>query len=152
MSKLPPEVKYTQLFINNEFVNSVSGKKFATINPCTGEKICDVQEGDKADIDLAVKAAREAFKLGSPWRRLDVSKRAELMTRLADLLKQNKDYLAVGHLIQQAAGKSNLKRVSLEMGGKSPNIVFADSNGKLLMMDDDNRQRRIRWGEGVGML
>ncbi|XP_033101224.1 aldehyde dehydrogenase, mitochondrial-like [Anneissia japonica] len=34
----------------------------------------------------------------------------------------------VGHLIQQAAGKSNLKRVSLEMGGKSPNIVFADSN------------------------
>jgi aldehyde dehydrogenase (NAD+) len=34
----------------------------------------------------------------------------------------------VGHLIMQAAGKSNLKRVSLELGGKSPNIVFADAN------------------------
>jgi aldehyde dehydrogenase (NAD+) len=33
----------------------------------------------------------------------------------------------VGHLIMQAAGKSNLKRVSLELGGKSPNIVFADA-------------------------
>ena len=34
----------------------------------------------------------------------------------------------VGHLIMQAAGKSNLKRVSLELGGKSPNIVFADAD------------------------
>ena len=36
-----------QIFINNEFVNSVSGKTFPTINPTTGKKICDVQEGDK---------------------------------------------------------------------------------------------------------
>ena len=34
----------------------------------------------------------------------------------------------VGHLIMEAAGKSNLKRVSLELGGKSPNVVFADAN------------------------
>jgi aldehyde dehydrogenase (NAD+) len=34
----------------------------------------------------------------------------------------------VGHLIMQAAGRSNLKRVSLELGGKSPNIVFADAD------------------------
>ncbi len=46
----PPEVKYTQIFINNEWVNSVSGKTFPTINPSTGEKICDVQEGDKVFI------------------------------------------------------------------------------------------------------
>ncbi|KAJ8299836.1 hypothetical protein KUTeg_022583 [Tegillarca granosa] len=36
-----------RLFINNEFVNSGSGKTFPTINPATGEKIADVQEGDK---------------------------------------------------------------------------------------------------------
>jgi aldehyde dehydrogenase (NAD+) len=34
----------------------------------------------------------------------------------------------VGKLIMQAAGRSNLKRVTLELGGKSPNIVFADAN------------------------
>ena len=34
----------------------------------------------------------------------------------------------VGHLIQQAAGRSNLKNVTLELGGKSPNVVFADSD------------------------
>ena len=36
-----------QIFINNEFVNSISGKVFPTVNPATGEKIIDVQEGDK---------------------------------------------------------------------------------------------------------
>ena len=40
----------TQLFINNEFVDSVSGKTFPTINPVTEEKICDVAEGDKVSI------------------------------------------------------------------------------------------------------
>ncbi len=34
----------------------------------------------------------------------------------------------VGRLIMQAAGRSNLKRVGLELGGKSPNIVFADAD------------------------
>jgi aldehyde dehydrogenase (NAD+) len=34
----------------------------------------------------------------------------------------------VGHLIMEAAGRSNLKRVSLELGGKTPNIVFADAD------------------------
>jgi aldehyde dehydrogenase (NAD+) len=34
----------------------------------------------------------------------------------------------VGRLIMEAAAKSNLKRISLELGGKSPNIIFADSD------------------------
>nr|XP_037292015.1 retinal dehydrogenase 2-like [Rhipicephalus microplus] len=42
-----PPIKFTQIFINNEFVNSVSGKTFPTYNPATGKKIADVQEGDK---------------------------------------------------------------------------------------------------------
>lgn len=41
-----------QIFINNEFVDSVSGKAFDTINPSTGEKICSVQEGDKVDLSV----------------------------------------------------------------------------------------------------
>lgn len=47
----------TRLFINNEFVNSVSGKTFETINPATEKVICAVQEADKADVDLAVRIA-----------------------------------------------------------------------------------------------
>ncbi|RWR98350.1 retinal dehydrogenase 1-like protein, partial [Dinothrombium tinctorium] len=82
------------IFINNEFHNSVSEKTFPTINPATGEKICEVQEGDKEDIDLAVKAARTAFKLGSPWRTMDASERGRLLYKIADLIMRDIDYIA----------------------------------------------------------
>ncbi|KAF4011682.1 hypothetical protein G4228_004303 [Cervus hanglu yarkandensis] len=225
-----PEVFYNQIFINNEWHDAVSKKTFPTVNPSTGEVICHVAEGDKADVDRAVKAARAAFQLGSPWRRTDASERGRLLNRLADLIERDRTYLAaletldngkpyiisylvdldmvlkclryyagwadkyhgktipidgdyfsytrhepvgvcgqiipagfppgvvniipgfgptagaaiashedvdkvaftgsteVGHLIQVAAGKSNLKRVTLELGGKSPNIIMSDAD------------------------
>ncbi|GAB6018355.1 Retinal dehydrogenase 1 [Chamberlinius hualienensis] len=89
-----PEVKYTKIFINNEWVNSVSGKTFPTVNPSTGVKIADIQEGDKADVDKAVSAAREAFKLGSTWRTMDASARGALLYKLADLIDRDADYIA----------------------------------------------------------
>ncbi|KAK4481210.1 hypothetical protein RD792_012092 [Penstemon davidsonii] len=64
-----PQIKFTKLFINGEFVESLSGKTFETIDPRTGEVIAKISEGDKEDIDLAVKAARQAFDHG-PWPRL----------------------------------------------------------------------------------
>jgi len=89
-----PEIKYNQLFINNEYVNSVSGKTFPTINPATGEKITDVYEGDKVDVDKAVAAAKEAFKRGSKWRSFTPTKRRDLLNKLADLMERDTVYLA----------------------------------------------------------
>ncbi|XP_016409639.1 retinal dehydrogenase 2-like [Sinocyclocheilus rhinocerous] len=89
-----PEIKYTKIFINNEWHDSVSGKVFSTYNPATGEKICDVQEADKADVDKAVKAARSAFSLGSVWRKMDASERGKLLFKLADLVERDRAYLA----------------------------------------------------------
>ena len=51
-------VSATKLLINGQWVNSESGKTFATINPATGEEICQVAEADAADVNKAVKAAR----------------------------------------------------------------------------------------------
>ncbi|KAF6128663.1 aldehyde dehydrogenase 1 family member A2 [Phyllostomus discolor] len=229
------EIKYTKIFINNEWQNSESGRVFPVCNPATGEQVCEVQEADKADIDKAVQAARLAFSLGSVWRRMDASERGRLLDKLADLVERDRAVLAtmeslnggkpflqafyvdlqgviktlryyagwadkihgmtipvdgdyftftrhepigvcgqiipwnfpllmfawkiapalccgntvvikpaeqtplsalymgalikeVGKLIQEAAGRSNLKRVTLELGGKSPNIIFADAD------------------------
>ncbi|CAN7993647.1 unnamed protein product, partial [Ixodes pacificus] len=83
-----------QIFINNQFVNSASGKTFATYNPATGEKIADIQEGDKEDVEKAVKAAKAAFARGSEWRTMDASKRGTLIFKLADLIEEQTDYLA----------------------------------------------------------
>lgn len=83
-----------QLFINNEWVDSISKKTFATINPATGKKIVDIAEGDKADVDLAVKAAQKAFARGSVWRNLDASARGYLMNKFADLIDRDSNIIA----------------------------------------------------------
>ena len=88
------EVKYTQLFINNEFVDATSGKTFPVLNPANGKKLADVQEASAADVDRAVAAARAAFKPGSPWRSMDASQRGRLLNKLADLVERDIAYLA----------------------------------------------------------
>ena len=77
-----PKVKIgpTKLLINNEWVESVSGKRFETINPATGEVICDVADADAADVDRAVEAARHAFD--GDWRQMSARKRGELLYKL----------------------------------------------------------------------
>src|SRR5271163_113239 len=75
----------TKLLIDGQWRDSKSGKTFQTINPATEEVIAEVAEGDAADIDLAVKAARKAFDSG-PWRKTDARDRGRLMNKFADLL------------------------------------------------------------------
>ena len=53
-----------KLLINGKWVASKSGKTFETINPATEEVLTLVAEGDKADVDEAVKAARKALEEG----------------------------------------------------------------------------------------
>src|SRR3712207_9217219 len=69
-----PKVADQKMFVGGKWVDAQSGKTFETVNPATGEVICRVAEGDKADIDLAVKAARRAFEEG-PWSRMNASER-----------------------------------------------------------------------------
>src|SRR5438874_2252001 len=88
-----PRVKDQPLFIGGKWLDSVSGKTFPTINPATGEVICAVAEGDRADVDLAVTAARKAFEDG-PWPRLSASERGRLLNKLADLIEARKEELA----------------------------------------------------------
>jgi aldehyde dehydrogenase (NAD+) len=89
----PPAVKDQPMLIGGKWMGSVSGKTFPTLNPATGEVICQVAEGDKADIDRAVKAARKAFEEG-PWPKMDASERGRLLQKLADLIEQHQEELA----------------------------------------------------------
>jgi len=86
-------ISATKLLINNEWVDSVSGRTFATINPATGEVICQVAEADAADVDRAVKAARAAFTSGE-WAKMPASRRGELLYKLADLIERHAEELA----------------------------------------------------------
>ena len=89
----PPKVKDQPLLIGGKWVDSQSGRTFETVNPATGEVICRVAEGAKADIDLAVKAARKAFESG-PWPKMNASDRGRLLHKLADAIEANLEELA----------------------------------------------------------
>src|SRR6266542_4159296 len=76
--------KPRKMLINGHWVDAVSGKTFPTYDPSTGEVLAQVAEGDREDINLAVKAARKAFM--GPWRKMSPSERGRLIWKLADLI------------------------------------------------------------------
>ncbi|MGH9545049.1 MAG: aldehyde dehydrogenase family protein [Terriglobales bacterium] len=82
-----------KMLIDGQWVDAVSGKTFETYNPATGEVLAHVAEADAADIDRAVKAARQAFESG-PWPEMSPSKRGRLLWKLGDLIQQNLEELA----------------------------------------------------------
>lgn len=85
--------KEHKLFIDGKWVAAKSGKTFPVEDPATEETIAHVPAGEKADIDLAVAAARRAFETG-PWSRISPADRLRLVWRLGDLLEQHIDEFA----------------------------------------------------------
>jgi len=94
ITKEEVKIKPGKLFIDGKWVDSVSGKTFDTLNPATEEVITSIAEGDSADIDLAVTAARKAFEDG-PWGKTDARERGKILLRVMDLIEKNKDELAL---------------------------------------------------------
>src|SRR5947209_15444562 len=110
-----PQVKAQYpLLIGGRWVDSVSNKTFPTVNPATGETLCQVAEGDKADIDLAVKAARKAFEEG-PWSKMPAAERGRLINRLADLIEKNKDELAALESLDNGKPYTDARNIDLPL-------------------------------------
>ncbi|GIY54820.1 aldehyde dehydrogenase, mitochondrial [Caerostris darwini] len=133
-----PDIRYTKLFINNEWQKSISGKSFPTLNPATGETITHVQEGSAEDVDKAVKAAQQAFQFGSPWRRLDASERGRLLNRLADLIERDRVYLASLETLDNGKPYSDSFNIDLDLVVKVYRYYAGFSDkiyGKTLQVD-----------------
>jgi aldehyde dehydrogenase (NAD+) len=81
-----------KLLIGGEWVDAADGRTFETIDPATGEPICEVAQAGPEDVDRAVKAARAA--LDGPLKKVSPSKRSGLMYKLAELIKANGEELA----------------------------------------------------------
>src|SRR5215470_7673050 len=120
--------KVKQMLIDGKWVDSVSGKTFDSINPATGEVLARVAEGDKADIDLAVAAARRAFE--GPWSKFKPFDRQRLLLKLADLVEKNFEELAtidtldMGAPVQRTKGtKQRVLGMLRYYAGKATSIV-----------------------------
>jgi aminomuconate-semialdehyde/2-hydroxymuconate-6-semialdehyde dehydrogenase len=73
-------------------IGQVSGRSIECVNPATGEVFAQVPDSDDKDIDLAVQFAREAFE---KWSVTPVEKRFQILNRIADLIEENLDALAL---------------------------------------------------------
>jgi len=82
-----------RLFIGGEWQDAESGKTFEVIDPARAEVVTEVAEADAADIDRAVRAAREAFE--GDWRKTTPRQRGRLMWKLAERLEERKDEIAL---------------------------------------------------------
>src|SRR6202047_3760671 len=85
--------KPKRLLIGGKWVAPKSGKTFETVNPSNEEVLALIAEGDKADVDEAVKAARKAFDDGR-WPSMGPHRRARYLFKIAELIDAHADELA----------------------------------------------------------
>jgi phenylacetaldehyde dehydrogenase len=82
-----------KMLIDGQMVGAVSGKTFEVVNPSSGAVIANVPAADKADVDLAVAAARRAFDDGA-WAKVSPSEKSRIMWKIADLIERDLEELA----------------------------------------------------------
>ncbi|MCB1883262.1 MAG: aldehyde dehydrogenase family protein [Geminicoccaceae bacterium] len=82
----------TRLLIDGEWRRSLSGERFTTYNPATGDPVAEVERADRRDARAAVSSARHALESG-PWATMTGAERGRILRRLADLLRAETDAL-----------------------------------------------------------
>ncbi|HRG81503.1 MAG TPA: aldehyde dehydrogenase family protein [Chitinophagaceae bacterium] len=80
-------------FINGSWVKPASGKYFDSINPANEEKLSEVAEGNEADVNKAVSAARNAYE--KTWQKMPAKERAKYIFRIARMVQEKARELAI---------------------------------------------------------
>lgn len=102
----------TRLFIDGEYVDAANGGRFETVNPATGEVLAEMAEGTGTDIDIAVAAAKRAFRDGR-WSKIAPRQRMAIMYRFADLIEEEAGTLALLDTLDMGKPISDMVGVDL---------------------------------------
>lgn len=95
IQKAVAELRFrTQAFIGGKYVDSISGKTFASENPATGKVLTQIAECNEKDADRAVQTARKTFDKGH-WSRMSPANRKKILFNFADLIEKNAGELAL---------------------------------------------------------
>ncbi|MEJ8570149.1 aldehyde dehydrogenase family protein [Microbaculum marinum] len=102
----------TRLFIDGDYVDAAGGGRFETVNPATGDVLATMSEGTEADIDIAVAAAKRAFRDGR-WSKMAPRSRMAVMYGFADLIEQEADTLALLDTLDMGKPISDMVNIDL---------------------------------------
>ncbi|WP_045515052.1 aldehyde dehydrogenase [Neobacillus niacini] len=102
-------IQDAKLFIDGEYRDALSGETFDSYNPATNRKHASVANGGVEDANLAIEVAQRTFASGV-WSNMPVEERSKILCRMADLIMENVDRLAlvetldVGKPIKESRG------------------------------------------------
>jgi gamma-glutamyl-gamma-aminobutyraldehyde dehydrogenase/4-guanidinobutyraldehyde dehydrogenase/NAD-dependent aldehyde dehydrogenase len=105
-------------FINGKLLPAASGKTFDCLNPATGKAITQVAEGDKEDVDRAVKAARAAFDKGS-WSRMAPTARKKILMKFAALIEKHTTELALLETMDMGKPIRDSSRIDIPLAAQA---------------------------------
>jgi aminomuconate-semialdehyde/2-hydroxymuconate-6-semialdehyde dehydrogenase len=88
------KIEASKLFINGEYVDSISGETFDTFNPATNQKLTTVASANEEDVERAVQVAQQTFESGI-WSKMPVEERSKILCRMSDLVMERVDELAL---------------------------------------------------------
>jgi len=102
----------TRLFVNGEYKDAIDGGRFDTINPANRETIATMSAANQKDVDLAVTAARKAFRSGC-WSRMAPRDRMDVLYRYTELIEENAEQLAVLDTLDMGKPISDMLEVDI---------------------------------------
>ena len=102
----------TDVFVAGRFREAVSGERFVTENPATGQPLAQVAAGGAEDVDLAVRAARAAFDDGR-WSGRSPAERKAVMLAFADLIEAHLEELALLDSLEAGKPITDCREVDL---------------------------------------
>ncbi len=108
----------TQAFVDGEYVDAASGATFDCVNPATGETLAAVAACDAEDVDRAVAGARRAFESGA-WSRSAPRERKRVLRRLAELIDEHRDELALTETLDTGKPIRDSRGVDLPLSAET---------------------------------
>jgi acyl-CoA reductase-like NAD-dependent aldehyde dehydrogenase len=116
-----------QMYIGGKWVDAVSGKTYRAINPATEEEVAEIPLGGKADVDIAVDAAKKAFPA---WSQMPQSERSRLLEKLAVLQRENADELTKWEILDHG---TPVRLARMQSQFSSMNIEYCAQAARALM-------------------
>ncbi|MCC8122662.1 MAG: aldehyde dehydrogenase family protein [Oscillospiraceae bacterium] len=141
--------KEYKLYINGQWKEASDGAHLSTYCPANGEKLADIAEATKQDVDDAVKAARHAFQT---WRHSTASERADVLLKIADVIDENAAHFAMVESLENGKPLRETSAVDVPLAAKHfryfAGAILADE-GTATMLDDNTLSLILREPIGV---
>ena len=138
-----------KLFIGGEWVDASDGGTFKSYCPANGEELSVCAEATREDVDKAVSAAWKAFE---SWKNTTVSERADILMKIADVIDENKELLAMVESLDN--GKPIRETMAIDVPYSSDHFryfagVIRAEEGSASMLDNNTLSLILREPIGV---